>query len=345
MSGKSEKTRFTALLGRHAAALGYVLSVLLPVILRTGRRPVIFSRHSGMGDIICTIPAARGLMKRHPGAVFIYNCHAEFASIPKLAGVAQHFTSLKHIGLVGHWYRFFLAGFYHFSHGDDSADSGCHEPMITEFLRQFGLPLSEEHPELPVRPAAREKADSVFSQKNLDVSKLVLIHPGPSWPVREWPLENWTQLVSKLRERGYTSIAQLGVGRYLNFGKVEVPLIPGTVSLLDAFTVEECIAAIARAKLFIGIDSGLLHIAAATRTPSVGIFGPTLPEYRFSKQFRKDFVLSHIECVGCEHRKPQLHWITGCPYDIKCMKTIDVDEVWQAGLIKLESTKIASPTG
>lgn len=335
MPGKTEKALSRELFARHAAALGYVLGVLLPVILRTGRRPVIFSRHSGMGDIICTLPAVRELMKRHLGATFIYNCHADFAAIPKLTGAAHYFTSLKHIGLVGHWYRFLLGGFYHFSHGDDSADSGCYEPMVSEFLRQFGLPLSEEHPEMPVTPEARKKVDSIFAQKQLDFSRLVLIHPGPSWPVREWPRESWTQLVSKLREQGYTSIAQLGVGRYLNFGRVEVPLIPGTVSLLDSFTIEECIAAIDSAKLFIGIDSGLLHIAASTRTPSVGIFGATLPEYRFSKDFRKDFIPSQVECKGCEHRKPQLHWITGCPYDIKCMKMVAVNEVLRVSLAKL----------
>jgi ADP-heptose:LPS heptosyltransferase len=333
-----------SLLARHWAAFVFAFLVVAPVILRTGRRPVIFSRWSGMGDIICTIPAARKIIERHPGATFIYNCHPDSATIPRLAGVAQYLTSLKHIGLIGHWYRFLLAGFYHFSHGDDLAESGCHEPMVTEFLRQFALPLSEEHPELPVTMEAREKVDSVLAQKNLDVSRLVLIHPGLSWPVREWPHENWVQLVSKLREHGLMSIAQLGMGRYLNFGRVEVPLIPGAFSLLDAFTVEECIAAIARAKLFIGIDSGLLHIAATTRTPSVGIFGATLPEYRFSEQFRKNFILARVECVGCEHRKPQLHWITGCPFEIKCMKTVGVDEVLQAALMKLDSAKVASPT-
>ena len=335
-SDAKKNHRLPALLARHAAALGYVLRVILPVILRTGRRPVIFSRHTGMGDIICTIPAARELMKRHPGATFIYNCHADFAAVPKLAGVAGRITSLLHIGVVGHWYGWLLAGFYHFAHGDDLPDSGCKEPMVVEFLRQFNLPLTEEHPPLPVTSAGREKALAVFAQKQLDPAALVLIHPGPSWPVREWPRENWTQLVAELRARGFTSIGQLGVGRYMYFGKMEVPPVPGAVSLLDAFTVEECTAAIAQAKLFIGIDSGLLHIAAATRTPAVGVFGMTRPEFRFSKNFRKDFVATRVVCAGCEHRKPRLHWVTGCPYDIKCMKTIGVDEVLSACLAKLE---------
>jgi ADP-heptose:LPS heptosyltransferase len=335
MSDKSEKERFTALFARHAAALGYVFGVLLPVIFRTGRRPVIFSRHSGMGDIICTLPAVRELMKRHPGATFIYNCHADFAAIPKLAGVAQRFTSLKHIGLVGHWYWFLLAGYYHFTHRDDTPGQVAQEPMVTEFLRQFGLPLSEKHPELPITSKAAEKVFLVLSQRGLDPNTLVLIHPGPSWPVKEWPSEFWMELVGKLREQGFTSIAQLGVGRYMNFGRVTVPLIPGAISLLDTFTVEECIAVIAQAKLLIGIDSGLLHIAASTRTPSVGIWGSTSPQFFYPEAIRQSFVIAQVECAGCYHRLPRLHWITGCPHDIKCMKMVPVNEVLRVSLAKL----------
>jgi ADP-heptose:LPS heptosyltransferase len=331
-SAGPKKNCFRMLLSRHAAAFSYVWREVLPVILRTGKRPVIFSRLTGMGDIICTIPAARQLMKRHLGATFIYNCQADFAAVPQLAGVADRITSLPDIGVVGHWYGFLLAGFYHFTHGDDRPDSGCQKPMVAEFLRQFDLPVTEEHPVLPVTPAGRENALAVFAKKNLAASALILIHPGPSWPVREWPRDNWKQLVAGLRARGFTNIGQLGVGRYTNFGQVTVTPVPGAISLLDAFTVEECIAAIASAKLFIGIDSGLLHIAAATRTPAVGIFGMTQPEFRFAKNYRRNFVSTQVECAGCEHRKPRLHWVTGCPHDIRCMQEIEVDTVLKSVL-------------
>jgi ADP-heptose:LPS heptosyltransferase len=323
--------------------------VLLPVLLKTGRRPVIFSRWTGMGDIICTLSAARELMKRHPGATFIYNCHPDFAAVPKLAGIADRVTTLEHVGVVGHWYKFLLAGFYHFAHRDDTPGLTSQEPMVTEFCRQFNLPILEEHLELPVTNAGRNGALALFAQKEMDADKLVLIHPGPSWTVREWPLENWAGLVAALRERGFTSIAQLGVARYLTFGQMAIETIPGTVSLVDEFSVEECVAAIAQAKLFIGIDSGLLHIAAGTRTPSVGIFGPTRAEFRFSKSFRENFATSRVECAGCEHVKPRLHWFTGCPHNIRCMKSMGVPEVLACCLAELnrapKQNSPATPAG
>jgi len=334
------KKSLPAVLSRHLAALGYVLRVVLPVILRTGRRPVIFSRGTGMGDIICTVPAARGLMQRHPGATFIYNCHRDFAAVPKLAGLTDRVTTLEPIGLVGHWYRFLLGGFYHFAHGDDTPGMVASEPMVAEFCRQFNLPVTEEHPQITAGAAAQEKVRALLAQKKLDVDRLVLIHPGPSWPVKECPREQWTALVAALRERGFTSVAQLGVGRYMNFGKVAVEPIPGVVSLVDELSIEDCFAVIGRAKLFIGIDSGLLHIAACTRTPAVALWGPTSPQFFYAAAVRKDFVVSDVECQGCYHRLPRLHWVTGCPHDIRCMRTLPVENVLRVCLLKLEPSAL-----
>jgi len=332
MSAAVKKSRPPGLIARHVAALGYVVRVVLPVILRTGRRPVIFYRFSGMGDILCTIPATRELIKRHPGATFIYNCHVNFADVPRLAGITDLVTSLEAIGLVGYWYRFLLGGYYHFAHNDDLAGKTAQEPMVTEFEKQFQLPVTGQHPEIQVAPAVREKVLGLLRQKNLDPARLVLLHPGPSWTIKEWPCEHWTQLVASLRAAGFTDIAQLGVGRYLYFGQVELQTIPGAVSLVDELSVEECFAAIGQAKLFIGIDSGLLHIAAAMRTPSVGIFGPTSPQFFYPAAVRDGFVVSRVECQGCYHRRPRVDWVTGCPHDIWCMKEISVETVRDACL-------------
>lgn len=330
-----EPSRLASLSARHATALGYVFREVLPVILKTGRRPVIFSRQTGMGDIICTIDIARELMKRHPSATFIYNCHKDFAPVPLLAGIANRVTSIKPIGLVGHWHRWLLGGFYHFAHGDDTPGLVARETMLAEFCRQFDLPIVETHPHVAVSQASQEKISRLLAEKKLDANNLVLIHPGPSWTVKEWPGEQWTALVSALRERGFTSIAQMGVGRYMNFGQVAVSGIPGTASLVDQLSIEDCFAVIGRAKLFIGIDSGLLHIAASTRTPSVALWGPTSPQFFYAPDVRKHFVVSDVECQGCYHRLPRLHWVTGCPHDIKCMKTLAVEKVLGACLFKL----------
>jgi len=327
----------SSLIKRHAEALWLVLTVILPILFRTGHRPVIFSKYSGIGDIICTFPAALELKKRHPKATFIYNCHRAFACLPAMGGITTHVTASKYIGLVGYWYRFLLAGFYPFASDDDHPDRVPTEVYIKDFGRTYGLVLDDAHPRLHNDPAVIERVTELLENKEARRGPLIVIHAGPSWPVREWPDELWAGLVRELQHRGFTNVVQLGASSHMTLGAVESATIRGVISLVDQLTLEESAALISLGVLFIGIDSGLLHLAVAMGTPAIGLWGPTSPQLRFSSANRCLFVTSDVECQGCHHRVPRLHWITGCPYDIKCMKTIGVEEVLRACLTGLKA--------
>jgi ADP-heptose:LPS heptosyltransferase len=328
--------KLSDLICRHAQAFWYVLTVILPVILRTGRRPVIFSKYSGIGDIICTFPAVLELEKRHPQATFIYNCHPDYACLSRMGGVTTHVTSSLQIGLVGYWYAFLLAGYYNLASDDDNPGAVPTEVYIKDFGRHFGIALADEHPRLQCAPAVLNRIQALLREKGMASGPMVVIHPGPSWPVREWPDESWAALVRALSQLGHVNIVQLGAARHLTMGEVETAALPGVLSLVDQLTLEETTALISLADLFVGIDSGLLHIAASVQTPAVGLWGPTSAHLRFSRSDARSFVTSTAECQGCHHRVPRLHWITGCPHDIQCMKAIRVEDVLQACRSRLE---------
>ena len=320
---------------RHFSAAWYVLTVVLPVILRTGRRPVIFSRFAGMGDIICTFPAALELKKRHPGATFIYNCAASFACLPALGNVTTRVTTQPHIGLVGYWYRALLAGYYNFGSDDDDPAADHKEFCVTSFARRQGVEVRAEHPYLQIDRAVL--ADVKGRLGKIAPGPLILIHAGPTWPVKQWPEEAWCALVRELKARGFENIFQLGAGLkdYSQLGASESGRVAGTVSLIGKLTLEESLALIAQADLLVGIDSGLLHAAVSFRVPAVGIWGATSPKFLFAKSESRHFVISTVECQGCHHRVPRLHWTTGCPHDICCLKEISVAAVLRACLENL----------
>lgn len=321
-----------ALVKRHIQAFWYVVVVIIPIILRTGTRPVIFTKQSGIGDIICTFPAALELKKRHPGAVFIYNCYKDYACLPRLGGVADQVTTFPEIGLVSYWYRFLLSGYYLFSSDDDNPNSTPTEVYIKDFGRPFGIELDGSHPRFQIEPAVLSKAKEVLQGLQLSPGPIIMIHPGPSWPVREWPHEYWVSLVEGLRLNGFANIIRLGAGKTIRFGDVEMPPISGALSLMDQLSLEETVALISLADLFVGIDSGLLHMAASLRIPAVSFWGPTSPHLRFATSADHAFLIGKVECQGCQHRFPRLHWFTNCPYDIRCMKAIRVEDAVQACL-------------
>ena len=325
-------SRFKNFISRHLAALGYVCRVILPEIFKHGRRPVVFERLAGIGDIICSIPAARMLKERHPGARFIYNCHPDLVVIPKLFGIADRVTACPAMGLVSHWYGFLLAGKYEFIHGEPFTV----RTTVRDYCDQYQLPPQDEHPHLELPDDLRERARKILLEKGIDPGSFITIHPGPTGPVREWPRDRWCRLVTQLQAAGQRQIVQLGVGHYYDRGVVVMEPIPGAVSLLDALSLEESVAVIALAKVHIGVDSGLLHVAAAVGTPGIGIFGNTLPEYRFSEAYRRTFVVSQIYCRGCAHYLAATPFINDCPEHIRCMKEIQPETVLRACLDVLQ---------
>ncbi|HZI31549.1 MAG TPA: glycosyltransferase family 9 protein [Candidatus Binatia bacterium] len=319
--------KLAALFRRHVTALWYVLTVVLPVILRTGRRPVIFSKYSGIGDIICTFPAVLKLKENHPGATFLYNCHRPYACLPVMAGVTDRVTHLRHTGVLRYWHGWLFAAFYEFPCADERVDDCCKDYVVMEYASDHNVTVSAAHPHLDIASAVRNRVNERLKPLLSSGASLVVIQTGPSWPIREWPERAWSELVAGLRKKSGVTMVQIGTDHHLAMGNANVPAMTGVVSLVNQLTLEESCAVIAASRLFVGIDSGLLHVAASLRVPCVGIFGPTSPQFRLPPEDVKNCAVSRIQCQGCHHRVPRIHWEKNCPYDIACMKGIPVQEV------------------
>lgn len=328
--------RFSAGFRRHVRLLAFIFTEILPATLRTGKRPVMFVRYGGIGDMLSSFPAAAQLMSRHPGAAFFYHCPPDLACLLGLAGLNVRIFSARLAGPLHYRYGWLLGGYYKFDYIDEDPKVCSTEILIQEFAHVHGVEVSNQHPPLKIPPETRSRVQAMLQARGLGKGPLVIIHAGPSWPVREWPREHWASLVQKLRQARAAQIVQLGVGGHANLARAEVPDIPGVLRLVDCLTVEEMIALISLADLFVGIDSGPLHIAASVGAASVSVWGPTAPRLRFAPAPNRAFLTAPVECLGCHHRYPRLHWVTGCPYDIRCMKSVSVDDVLAACLSHLK---------
>jgi heptosyltransferase-3 len=58
-------------------------------------------------------------------------------------------------------------------------------------------------------------------------------------------------------------------------GRAWLAALPGAIDLVGRLTLAEAAACLARCALFVGNDSGLMHLAASAGTPTLGLFGPT----------------------------------------------------------------------
>lgn len=109
----------------------------------------------------------------------------------------------------------------------------------------------------------------------LDIRGFVLLNPGAGWGAKQWPAERYGQVARHLAEDGLKSLINFGPGEE---GLVqEVEAASGGVAKGVVLSLTQLIALTRRARLFIGGDTGPMHLAAALRIPVVGIFGPTDP--------------------------------------------------------------------
>jgi heptosyltransferase I len=145
-----------------------------------------------------------------------------------------------------------------------------HSHSLAEAIAERSLPPGK--PEFPHDGKAEASVAEELARVGND---FVLINPGAGWGAKEWPAERYGVVARKL--------AKEGVKAFVNFGPGEkdlalaVEAASGGAARSISCSIGELIALTRRAHLFIGGDTGPLHLAAALQVPVVAIFGPTDP--------------------------------------------------------------------
>jgi lipopolysaccharide heptosyltransferase I len=133
--------------------------------------------------------------------------------------------------------------------------------------------LTMPRPEFPCDPAGQEQVDRRLREHGL--GPFAILNPGAGWGAKRWPAERYGYVAKKLGEAGLKSIINCGPGEEALAKAVEAA--SGGAAKAMACSLTELIALTRRAQIFIGGDTGPMHLAAALGVPVVGIFGPTNP--------------------------------------------------------------------
>ena len=136
-----------------------------------------------------------------------------------------------------------------------------------------GCPLSAPPIEFPHDASAEKECERRLQE--FGAANFVLLNPGAGWGAKQWPAERYGEVATQLAGDGFKPLVNFGPGEEELAREVQSSSRDAASPISCSLT--QLVALTRRAKLFIGGDTGPLHLAAALRVPVVGIYGPTNP--------------------------------------------------------------------
>ncbi len=205
------------------------------------------------------------------------------------------------------------------------------------FARFFNLKLPEPIKLLPLVIKKNDKAkinlilnqnkllpSSQINKTNLNQS-FIIIHPGTSKQAksRQWSFKNWLSLIQKiLADYPYKIIICGGTNEAkLN---LNLPSSKKIINLVDQLSLTEFAYLTSLSVLYIGLDTGPTHIAAAMQAKVFALYGPNTPEKWGPFGTQNETIHYALNCSPCI--KQYLGKIKNCKNN-KCMQGITVEQV------------------
>jgi len=210
-------------------------------------------------------------------------------------------------------------------------------PPRHSVLNQWALlgPLGVEPPDrardavtMPLDPEAVRRVDERLAAAGIDrATRLIVLHVSAGNPFRRWPAASFAAAAATLAAAEHSRRVIITSGPSESEAAAAVADEARTLAGAAAprilrtgeFDLAELRALVDRAALYIGGDSGPLHIAATTRTPIVALFGPTLPDR--SMPWRDPAIGAIAVDAGALPCRP-CHQRQCVPGDFRCLTAI-----------------------
>ncbi len=195
--------------------------------------------------------------------------------------------------------------------------------LLSQPVRELGIHELPKWPELNLSGLNTNQTH----EPSVDSSEsYVVIHPGSGSESKCWPADRFARIAETLtRDIDLRVIALEGpadeeaAGEMLKESKEKIRIVKDLPVLDVAFMMS-------RAKLFIGNDSGISHLAAALGIPSVVVFGPTDPGVWGPRQPWTRNIPPDVDCAPCREDERRT-----CE-DRKCLDSVPAQEVLHAAL-------------
>ena len=277
------------------------------------RRTIPYDKRGGDHGWLAMLTLARALRReRYTSAYFAQGSVRSgmigwAASIPDRVGFA---TSAGR-----RFYTTRIAPLDNVHHAARLLSLGTRDPFAT-------VPTADLRPRLYPGERERHAVDVLLAANHATNDRLIALAPGSVWATKRWPY--YAELAALLADDARIVIVGAAADRALaeaiaRGAKGRAIDATGKLSLLASAEL------IRRASAIVTNDSSPLHLASAMNTPTVAIFGPTVPEFGFGPLAERSLVLGQasLACRPCDRHGPRKcplgHW--------RCMREITPEDV------------------
>lgn len=256
------------------------------------RMRILFIASNRIGDAVLSTGILAGLIERYPGAEFWVACGPLAKPVFVHAPGVTRIIEMPKEKRGGHWVKLLKAvAFRRFAAVVDLRGSAT--AWLT-FARKRHI-LKPDHELHRVEhnasvvgmsppPAPRVWPGDQARRRALEIiqdgMRVLAIGPTAAWPGKMWPVDRFAVLASRLLApgaplEGAFLLVTGGPGEHELCQPVLDVVPPERRIDLVGAGIDETAAAFERVSLYVGNDSGLMHLAAAAGAPTIGLFGPT----------------------------------------------------------------------
>lgn len=273
---------------------------------------ILIKRLGALGDVLLTIPAIRGLKERYPGCQITFLTYKNNGEIIKDHPLIDRiiFPSQK---IDFHRYDLIFNLEYESRPYMHMVDAYCQVAGVQPSSKELSIVL--DRPEL-------DFAKNYLGDHQITPNQILIgLHTGgSSWPCKLWGLENFRYVLNFFLENFPFRVVELGAKDCQPLGL--------DMNLIDQTSIKQTAAILNYCDLFLGIDSGLLHVAAAVKTPIVAVFGCTDPDKVLPFNPLSLGIQSRGICTGCRHWPPFPRTFAKCSKErIFCLEEVSREEV------------------
>ncbi len=326
----------------------YFISVLVSKLINRFKNPhqqsyntILVVKLDEIGDMVTSLHVFEFLKVSYPDANITLWCKSFITPLvkndPNIHRVINHVKDLEKkydliIDLRGNWQSIWYAISHPSKYRLDRArirlinklNSG--HPHEVETNLQVIMPVLKQkifYPKLKIYFSEEdtERAKAYIQENKL--TNYAILHIGTRRALKKWPIENYILLASYLKKEKNLDVVFCGDANDAIDIAVAQKIIPfKTYSIAGTHSLLEFAALASYAKIFIGNDSGPMHISSAVDILVLGLFGPSEPTVFYPYGKKSTYIHYVLECNPCD----QIHCVFP---ENTCIKRIKLEEVIQ----------------